>query len=401
MVEQPATARTPATGLASQTAAMSKAQPWIRIHVPDESHEAAAAPTDAARKPAAGRRCAAALLSTPSLITQHLLFVIVLICFQMDTFAVWDKLEVHNNLNARLGLRDEALLGISGDTSMYRWISDTLIPALSGANSRTVLQPVQVSGEECLRDTTWGSPLSAEHCAVCDNIKTAQAATIEHRAESRDDPHLGFVDSNTLLYSGVSIRQAPHCSITRVNRQSGTLETYSVEELGLADASAAFYLPCEPSTRYESSFATTRSSIPPQFCYGTTNLSTFAETQEPSLRPWINRASVQKRRFYLPCSSSANQTAAATAAAQATLSLIEASHWLDVSTAMVEILFMTMSPQYGMLTEVRVRFHFRLGGDSSVITSLRSIPGRTLTKITYSLVDVSLLVMMLWCEYYI
>ena len=68
---------------------------------------------------------------------------------------------------------------------------------------------------------------------------------------------------------------------------------------------------------------------------------------------------------------------------------------------MVEILFMTMSPQYGMLTEVRVRFHFRLGGDSSVITSLRSIPGRTLTKITYSLVDVSLLVMMLWCEYYI
>jgi hypothetical protein len=79
-------------------------------------------------------------------------------------------------------------------------------------------------------------------------------------------------------------------------------------------------------------------------------------------------------------------------AAQSILSKAEADLWLDASTARVDVEFLALSIEYGLLTEIKLSIELHLGGSSTVSYTMRSVSGNVIQNSSYNVVDCAFIV---------
>ena len=265
-------------------------------------------------------------------------FLFVLILLQSRIFNIEAVLDVHFSLVEDLGLEDESFTGIVDDDGLFKWLSESLVPAVSGESKGGRIQPVDATTQECI--SSWDEPTEAvvSQCAACDQELREQetpaaapgpgdpvppGSASAPGANSANGPEeLIFVDAYTVLFSGITVRQAAHCSLASLDSRTGELRSQSwLEDRPKRSSRGYEYLPCIESSLFDSKVTKPRTArLPPRGCYKSWDMATFADTQPGEYRPWITSATVEKEVFFLPCSST---SATATAAAQAILSEIQ------------------------------------------------------------------------------
>ena len=123
-------------------------------------------------------------------------------------------------------------------------------------------------------------------------------------------------------------------------------------------------------------------------------MTELADKHSSELRQWILRSHIDKMVVYIPCSSTSRVAARA---AQATLSKAQTDMWIDASTARVDVEFLALSVQYGLLTELKLSFELHLGGGTTVSYKMRSVSGNVIQNSAYDAVDCAFIIYLaLW-----
>ena len=316
-------------------------------------------------------------------------FLCVVLWLQVRLFNVEAQLDVHTSLADGLGLNDAAFAGISSKAELFVWLSESLVPAVSDFNPDTAaLQEVDFNSTECMRqfsESSINSNITSEFTAQCNECDLTETVKNEDGAEQ-----LIYFDRATVLFSGLSLRQASHCSLATVGGRTGKLRSRSYLG-GQTPPYLVPTLPCVESPLFANARDIVAPSVhlPPRACYRPTNLTALAETQPVELRQWVLRSHVDKMVVYVPCSSTSLDAARA---AQATLATVKSGLWADASTARVDIEFLALSIEYGLLTEVQVSLDFHLGGSTTARYKMRSVSGNVIQNSSYDAVDCAFIV---------
>jgi len=337
----------------------------------------------------------------------ELVFLFVVLWLQARLFNVEAQLDVHTSLADDLGLTDEGFAEISSKADLFTWLSETLVPMLSDNGSGAALHPtrlqqVDFNSTECMRqfsDSSINSDVNGMVTAQCNECDRMEGGKVPPKDGAET---LTYLDRATVIFSGLSLRQASHCSLATVGGRTGKLSSR-----GYMDDQEQPYLvptlPCVGSPLFASASArmfASASHLPPRACYKQTNMTALAASHPVKLRQWILRSHVSKMVVYVPLSST---SADAMAAAQVTLDTVRDGLWMDASTARVDIEFLALSTQYGLLTEVQLLIDFHLGGSTSARYKMRSVSGNVIQNSGYDLVDTSFVVFLaywLCCELY-
>eukprot|EP01045_Picozoa_sp_COSAG04_P029196 COSAG04_NODE_4736_length_1918_cov_2.150632_1_plen_495_part_01 len=278
-----------------------------------------------------------------------LLFIGTMFGFMELHFDIPVQHDVHSSLRADLRLHIDPQEGngdfdsVSSAEGMFDWLQNELLPAVSNENPS--LGAELRSTAQCR--AALGDTASAEDSAGCD---TCDNATGEQHDE------LTFINEYALLYQGILIRQTPHCQLATIDSSgelhreqlfSDDVECKTNSEFVETDQDITYF----PGTGSES-------VLPGRGCYDF-DLASLAASRNDSEAMWIRRARVTKEHIFIPTATGHH---AAIAAGQAVLQAASDARWADPSTAQVEISFLIMSVQYGMLTEVSLTCDYHLGG---------------------------------------
>jgi hypothetical protein len=117
--------------------------------------------------------------------------------------------------------------------------------------------------------------------------------------------------------------------------------------------------------------------LPSFACYNF-NRSEIAGSLPADEAAWVNRARISKGEIFIPTASA---DPAAMGAAKALLQAAAAARWADPATASVDVRFIVMSVEYGVITEVVLRCDFHLGGHIKTDFNMRSMSPSMLTPI--------------------
>ena len=300
---------------------------------------------------------------------QQMAMLMVLLWLSSGLFETRAVLDVHSSLEADLGLT--ACAKISDPGELFAWLEGTLIPAVSDVSKSGTVADVDLTTAQC-------SALHTLHhekrCDECDAIMAKQeGARGRSNVTANRSMELIFVDAYTVLFSGITVRQAAHCSLASLDRATGLLRRQSNnDERGAFDPDNP-NLPCVPSELFNAKEAQAqKTKLPPHSCYSAVNMTAFAETMPVDQRPWITSSSIDKNAFFIPCSST---TMSARDAAQSTLGKVQEIQWMDATTAAVQIKFMVLSQQYGLLTDVSSPSSYGTLNGEMILNTEYMLPG--------------------------
>ena len=259
---------------------------------------------------------------------------------------------------------EEHFGGIMDADSLFRWLEFQLLPELTNkpSHSGAAMPSVTRNSTQCREDVVnppwWHAQTSRSiedarrDCETCDGVQAPLVAD-----------ELTFVENYELLYQGVLIRQVPHCAFASIKGVGGEVFRRHTgakycKKSNLFDKAAPKIF-SEDSLVDGNGTDSKAGRMPGYGCF-TFDLQKLRDspTIPADQREWIDRTRMSKREIFLPTSNSP----AALEAAKQVLRKAKDSQWVDPSTATVEVIFLVMSLEYGMLTQVKLSIDFQLGG---------------------------------------
>ena len=309
------------------------------------------------------------------------LFIGIMLGFQNLHFDISAQHDVHASLRAALQLRIDSTRGdagakdwasITSTVDMFAWLQDDLLPAVTVPESGCRLPPASLSAEEC-RAALPSDAAAAVDDSVCQSC--SPVAGMDGLRNSTDE--LTFVNEYALLYKGILIRQKRHCQIASINADGElhriTYREHQGQQQGSSCISNEMFDETDEDIEYFSSGGGggERDVLPAFECYRFDRTS-IAAAGNLSAREatWAQRARIGKDAIFIPTQTG---NAAALTAARALLTAASAAQWADPATAAVDVSFIVMSIQYGVVTEVKLTCDYHLGGHIVTGFRMRSI----------------------------
>ena len=299
-----------------------------------------------------------------------LMFVCAMYGFQNLHFDINVQHDVHASLRAELQLHIDAERGydsthwasITSTPAMFEWLENQLLPAVTNQQSSRLgrFPRATLSTEECRAALPLG--VGDDACQSC-----------ESEVGTNSTGRLIFVNDYALLYKGILIRQTRHCTLATIGG-NGELDRIRLPESERSTCKDnAMFTQTDADIEYASEHSGrsngTSPTLPSFACYDFDRWA-FANQSSADEASWVARTRIGKEEIFIP---TGNGDPSAMAAAKAVLQTLVADQWIDPATASVDISFIVMSMQYGVVTEVQLTCDFHLGGHMKTDFSMRSM----------------------------
>ena len=262
--------------------------------------------------------------------------------------------------------------------SMFRWLASDLLPELNQNMSHSIatMPSVTRTAAQCREDVNnppwWHTAQTQSIAGARDDCDTCNIVQEPSRIGD-----LTFVNEYELLYQGIVLRQIPHCTLAAIKGVDDELFRRHTEVKDCKQStqfdkvSAKAFFTAESLDGDDSTDDTNAGRLPAYGCFKFDLQQLRDDPTTPTeQREWIDRARMDKKEIFL---SSSSASPAALEAAKTVLRKAAESQRVDPSTATVEISFLIMSLEFGMLTEIVLKCDFHLGGYVKTGFTMRSV----------------------------